>query len=433
MVETLNKTENYRSYIRSVLRMYVLMDAGLFDSDEADALREQMVEPWYALSKEERKRMDGLVMDLNELRESRKNRGPKELTETQQHESVLRILEVIKLKQAEEFDEALEHLRKWQNIIAPQIVWQFRGSCWNSMGVPEVAVEFYREAARSAPENERLKGGYLFVLKKTNFSEAKKIADEVLAKPEGHDLSLVTYAADVEVASINDDDGAQAMERVKRIISILENVMAYLVAGQLNPLTASVLGMAGMLLSDCYVMLGDTNQAFNLLSFLIDMDPQNPLLYAARAKLNYPPTVESVKDLEISIKLGMPMSWPFVWIATYYLENGNYPACKETCREGLKRPLIPRIRSELLELLAIAEASSGAPEGEVRELFDQAIRTDITNCRAVENLAVFESLTQDPTRVAEWRRGSPLLDRNPERVEEKSFTESLQKDLALAP
>src|SRR5579883_1606282 len=137
MVETLNKTENYRSYIRSVLRMYVLMDAGLFDSDEADALREQMVEPWYALSKEERKRMDGLVMDLNELRESRKNRGPKELTETQQHESVLRILEVIKLKQAEEFDEALEHLRKWQNIIAPQIVWQFRGSCWNSMGVPE--------------------------------------------------------------------------------------------------------------------------------------------------------------------------------------------------------------------------------------------------------------------------------------------------------
>jgi hypothetical protein len=40
MVETLNKTENYRCYIRSVLRMYVFMDAGLFDGDEADALRE---------------------------------------------------------------------------------------------------------------------------------------------------------------------------------------------------------------------------------------------------------------------------------------------------------------------------------------------------------------------------------------------------------
>src|SRR5271169_2287072 len=98
MIETLNKTENYRSYIRSVLRMYVFMDAGLFDSDEADAFRERMVEPWYALSKEERKRMDGLVMDLNELRESRKSTGPTELTETQQQEGLLRIREVFDLK-----------------------------------------------------------------------------------------------------------------------------------------------------------------------------------------------------------------------------------------------------------------------------------------------------------------------------------------------
>src|SRR5437667_4907627 len=97
MVETLNKTENYRSYIRSVLRMYVFMDAGLFDSDEADALREKMVEPWYALSKEERQRTDGLVMDLNELWETRKSSGPKELTETQRQDGLWRIREVFDL------------------------------------------------------------------------------------------------------------------------------------------------------------------------------------------------------------------------------------------------------------------------------------------------------------------------------------------------
>src|SRR5208337_3186704 len=122
MIETLNKTENYRTYIRSILRMYVFMDASLFDSDEADALREQMVEPWYALSNEERKRMDDLVMDLNELRESRKSSGPKERTETQQQEGLLRLREVFDLKQAGRFDEALEHLRKWQSIIAPQFM-----------------------------------------------------------------------------------------------------------------------------------------------------------------------------------------------------------------------------------------------------------------------------------------------------------------------
>jgi hypothetical protein len=157
MAETLNKTENYRGYIRSVLRMYALMDAGLFDSDAADALREQMVEPWYALSKEERKRMDGLVMDLNELREGRKSAGLKELTEAQRQEGQLREREVFKLMEAGEFDEALEYLRKWQGVIAPQVAWQLRGSCWNSMGVPEVAVEFDREAARLAPGSEQIK------------------------------------------------------------------------------------------------------------------------------------------------------------------------------------------------------------------------------------------------------------------------------------
>ena len=433
MLETLNKTENYRSYIRSVLRMYVFADAGLFDSDEADALRERMVEPWYALSKDERKRMDGLVMDLNELRESRKNIGPKELTETDKQDGLLRIREVFELKKAEKFDEALEHLRKWQSVIVPQHAWHFRGSCWSVMGVPEVAVQFYAEATRLAPENEQFQGVYLNALKKTNFEEARKRANEVLAKPEGHDLALVTYAADVEVASINDDDGAHDKVRAKRVVPILENVIGHLVAGEVNPLAASVLGMAGMLLSNCYMMLGHTQQAFGLLSFLISMDPQNPLLYAARGKLNYPTTVESVKDLEVALRLGMPMSWPFVWIATYYLENGNYAACKKTCLEGLERRLVPRIRSELLELLAIAEASSGAPERDVREFFEQAIRTDITNFRAVHNLTIFQSLIQDPTRVPGWERESSLLDRSPERVEEKSFAESLQRDLAVTP
>src|SRR5580658_774674 len=99
MIATLNKTENYRSYIRSVLRMFVFMDAGLFDSDEADALREQMAEAWYALSQEERKRMDGLVMDLKRLRESRENSGPKQVIEAQP-EGLSRIREVFELNQA---------------------------------------------------------------------------------------------------------------------------------------------------------------------------------------------------------------------------------------------------------------------------------------------------------------------------------------------
>jgi hypothetical protein len=153
-MKTLNKADNYRSYIRSVLRMFAFMDAGLFDSDEADALREQMVEPWYALSKEERKRMDGLVLDLTELRESRKSTEPRELTEAERAKGELRAREYLELKEVGKFDEALELLRKWQSVIAPQVLWHSRGSCWNLMGVPDVGAEFYGEATRLAPDNE---------------------------------------------------------------------------------------------------------------------------------------------------------------------------------------------------------------------------------------------------------------------------------------
>jgi tetratricopeptide (TPR) repeat protein len=435
MLDTLNRTNVYRRYIRSVLKMFAYKDADRFDSDAADKLREEMIEPWYALTDEERKRMDGLVMDLNELRISRRKTWWRTLSDKKRQQGRMRLEEVYKLKEAGRFDEALEHLRKWKDIIIPQSVWHFRGSCWNSMGIPEVAVEFFGEAARIDPRNEKFKGVYLTNLKKTNFQEAKMIADEVMAHPERHDLTLVVYAADVEATSINvghEVEGETKMlERTDRLSLTLEMVMRRLLRGEERDHGPAVVGMAGMLLSSCYVRQGKKEDAYRLLTSLINQDPTNPLLYAARGKLNYPNADESTQDLISSIKLGLPMNWPFVWIATNYIEKGQYSAVKETCEKAFERPLVPRIRSELLELLAIAEASSGAAADEVRALFQQAIRTDVRNTRALDNLTKFEELIQDPTRLVGWRRESPLLD-DPVHVEEKGFTETLQKDLAIA-
>jgi tetratricopeptide (TPR) repeat protein len=436
MVETLDKATNYRSYIRSLLKLFAYEDAGKDDSDEADTLREQMIEPWYALTLEERKRMDGLAEDLKELRTSRRKTWWRELSEKEKLEGQARLREVYELKSAGRFDEALDHLRKWKHIILPQFVWHFRGSCWNFMGIPEVAVEFYGEAARIDPRNEKFKGVYLMLLKKTNFQEAQKIAYEVMAQPEVHDLTLVVYAADVEAASINEcsqeDGNEKTLERTRRLRDILEMVMQQMLAGEVQYHGGPVVGMTGMLLSSCYVTLGMNEDAFGLLTFLINLDPQNPLLYAARGKLNYPNSDESIQDLIRSIDFGIPMNWPFVWIATYYMEKGQYSDVRKTCEAAFARQLVPRIHSELLELLAIAEASSGASEQEVRDLFEQAIRTDVRNTRAVDNLNKFEELVQDPTRDVGWRRESSLIKLRPEDEEEKDFKEKLQKDLAIA-
>lgn len=433
MVETLKRPNVYRSYIRSVLRMYAYKDADRFDSDEADALREQMVEPWYALTEDERKRMDGLVMDLNDLRASRAKNWRKDRSEKKKQEGLVRIREVFDLKSAGKFDEALEHLRKWKDVIAPEHVWHFRGSCWNYMNVPEVAVEFYREACRLSPFDEKIKGVYLNVLKVTNLKQAKEIADQVLASPIKHDLTLVVYAAEVEATFINTSGDAEASERTRALVDVLEPAMQRLIVSEEGPQLRAVIGMAGTTLSSCYVALGNVEQAHALLSFLIGaIEPTNALLYAARGKLGFPTKDAAVGDLKKSIELGLPMSWPLVWIAAYYVEKGDYDACRKTCMTGFQRPLVPKIRSELLELFAIAEASSGAPLEEVREIFKDSIRADVTNASAVENLERLEKLAQDPTRKVRWRRSSPIYSSNPEREEEQSYYETLQKELAIA-
>jgi tetratricopeptide (TPR) repeat protein len=436
MVQNLTRPDYYRRYLRNVLKLYAYKDAGKFDSDEADVVRDEMVGQWYALTQLERKRMDGFVMDLNELRISRENTRWNNLPEGRNQEGQVRLWEVYALKEASRFDEALEHLRKWKDIITPQFVWHFRGSCWNRMGIPEAAVEFYREAARIDPRNEKFKGVYLTILKRTNFQEAQKIASELMDHPETHDITLVVYAADVEATSINesyseDGDKEKMLRRTRRLADMLETIMDQLVAGVRDHGNA-VVGMAGTLLSSCRVTLGETQEAYRLLTFLINADRDNPLLYAARGKLGYPTNDDSINDLIHSIKLGMPMNWPFVWIATHYMEKGDYAAVKKTCLEAFNRPLVPRIHSELLELLAIAEASSGASPDEVRELFTEAIRIDIRNTRAVDNLTKFEELVQDPKRLVGWRRESSLLDPHPESEEEKDFADNLQKDLAVA-
>ena len=167
-----------------------------------------------------------------------------------------------------------------------------------------------------------------------------------MAQPEVHDLTLVVYAADVEAASINEcsqeDGNEKTRERTRRLSDLLETVMQHLLAGEVQYHGSPVVGMTGMLLSSCYVTLGMNEEAVGLLTFLIKLDPENPLLYAARGKLNYPNSDESIQDLIHSIHLGIPMNWPFVWIATYYMEKGQYSDVIKICEAAFTRQLGPQ-------------------------------------------------------------------------------------------
>jgi hypothetical protein len=137
--------DNTRNYIRGVLRLFNSMDNDQDESEEADALREKMVEPWYALSDVERRRMDGLAMDLFELQALRAMNADPAVREIDSCSDESRVREYEQLKDEGNFDRALEFLRQRKADFAPHQLWKYRGDCWYLIGVPEVAVEFYRE------------------------------------------------------------------------------------------------------------------------------------------------------------------------------------------------------------------------------------------------------------------------------------------------
>ena len=66
------KSENYQRYVRNVHKLLAFDQAGKFDTDEADLVREEMADQWYALSQEERKEMDRMENYRGNLKRAQK-------------------------------------------------------------------------------------------------------------------------------------------------------------------------------------------------------------------------------------------------------------------------------------------------------------------------------------------------------------------------
>jgi len=112
------------------------------DSDEADAVRDLMDEPWRRLSEAEESRVGGLSADLYTIGVDRS--PPADVRE----EHAIRLDQ---LRDAEDWDGILEFLREHEAALPPADVARLRGICWDRIGEPAVAAVFFHEAARIAP------------------------------------------------------------------------------------------------------------------------------------------------------------------------------------------------------------------------------------------------------------------------------------------
>jgi tetratricopeptide (TPR) repeat protein len=144
---------NNPEYVKSVLllkQLHRMIVEGRGDTDEADAVRDEMDAPWYALSEEEVARVDRLGADLYTLDEM----PP---TPPQQDKTTAAALsaEIDLARKAGDWEDILDLLRRSPGVLPPHSEAFLRGWSWNQLGDPDTAALFFQRAAELEPHNAK--------------------------------------------------------------------------------------------------------------------------------------------------------------------------------------------------------------------------------------------------------------------------------------
>jgi hypothetical protein len=134
----------YAEYVRLLKALHRRMAEGK-DDDEADALRDEMDAPWYALSEEEIARVQVLSGDLYTLEEEEKPADGMDV-------GAVRI-DLVRAWGAHDWDTLLNLLHRYPGVLASHEAAFRRGWCWSELGDPDTAALFFQRAAELDPRN----------------------------------------------------------------------------------------------------------------------------------------------------------------------------------------------------------------------------------------------------------------------------------------
>lgn len=138
----------WQAYAKLLLQLDSLLSVGKGDTPEADAIRDEMDEPWYAMSEQELARIRGLSEDLETLAAG----GARSVAMSREKKVQWAKEARAALRDSGNPDVALACLRRPFPQGMPAFVIPFLQSrCWESLGCLEVALRFMREAERIDP------------------------------------------------------------------------------------------------------------------------------------------------------------------------------------------------------------------------------------------------------------------------------------------
>jgi hypothetical protein len=136
----------YERYARCVRALHALFMGGKGESDEADALRDQMDEPWEALTEAQRELVSGLTADLNWIR--REPKRPNVARDSVLTEALPKLVAALG---AGDWRSVLETLREAAPDLARSKVAELRGRAWHALGDHDSARLFLEHARSPKP------------------------------------------------------------------------------------------------------------------------------------------------------------------------------------------------------------------------------------------------------------------------------------------
>ncbi|MGH7172842.1 MAG: hypothetical protein ACRELG_21385, partial [Gemmataceae bacterium] len=168
-------------YARLLRQSHELVARNKGDTPEAEALAEQMDQPWYALTAQEQRRMRGLSADLHALREG----GMKQVEMTPDQLAVWQHdgREAFERSELGDVDALLDFLRQPIPSKLPRHIVSFlQARSWEKLGDLETALVFMKEADHRDPGQTV---SVLTLLQRLGrVEEAAMYAERIIARPE---------------------------------------------------------------------------------------------------------------------------------------------------------------------------------------------------------------------------------------------------------
>ncbi|WP_165227351.1 tetratricopeptide repeat protein [Aquisphaera insulae] len=393
---------DFLEYVRLLSELHELIRLEADETPEGEALRDRMDEPGSRLSLDEITCVNAISADFYTLTAS--SIEPV-LPQTGEVKDDLR--SALEARDRREFRRALDLLRDRAAYISPEMLSYVRGSIWGGAGEYRIAVEFLQHAAELAPNNANYSYQALHFLSLADAETARERAQQIVAAPAGHFPRVVLKAADILFQSTRDQPEQEARPVLETLIPICQEVIDRLeISGedsrQPSPL-ATAFGLTGL----CYERLGVTHRARIYYDRGLEEFPTNEALLLARGVLLYGrETDRSIRDFEYAVQGGSRLVWPYLYLAHHALLDNRFSDCYDFCNRALRLSAPNDLQANLVEWMAISQASLGYPPQVVKSAFRAAQELAPGNDRIAKNFRVF--LESQSSRDLGWEKGSEV-------------------------